>query len=56
MTDIAFSLVMPIVFGFFIGRYIDGLIHSKFPLWTILFSLFGVFTGMWSVYKRYIKR
>jgi len=55
MTDIAFSIVVPIIVGFIAGRYLDNLTHSKFPLWTIIFSLLGFITGMWSIYKRYIK-
>lgn len=55
MTDIAFMLIMPIVFGFLIGHYLDGISSLKFPLWTIIFVILGVLTGMWSVYKRYIR-
>jgi len=55
MIDIASSIVVPIILGFMVGRYFDNLTHSKFPLWTLVFSFLGFITGMWSIYKRYIK-
>jgi len=55
MTDIALLLITPIILGFIIGRYLDNIFHLKIPWLTITFSLLGVMTGMWSIYKRYIR-
>ena len=55
MSDIAFSLVIPVIAGVLLGSYLDGIYHSKIPVWTIACSVLGIVTGMWSVYKKYIK-
>ena len=55
MLDIAFTLVVPVVLGYFIGHYFDNLQHLSFPVWSITGVILGVITGMWSVYKRYIR-
>lgn len=55
MLDMAFSLVVPVVLGFFAGQYLDRKFPSSFPIWTISLTLLGIITGFWSIYKRYIK-
>lgn len=55
MLDISFSLVVPVILGFFIGRYFDTKYSLSFPVWTIVGTILGIITGMWSVYKRYIR-
>ncbi|MFH0702403.1 MAG: AtpZ/AtpI family protein [bacterium] len=56
MMDIAFSLVVPVILGFFLGHYLDVKYSNKFPLWTVVFILIGIITGLWSVYKNYISK
>lgn len=52
--DIAFSLIVPIILGFFVGQHFDKQAGGDFPTWTITCTIIGAITGMWSVYKRYI--
>ncbi|MDD3149286.1 MAG: AtpZ/AtpI family protein [Candidatus Gastranaerophilales bacterium] len=56
MSDIAFSLLIPIVLGFFVGNYIDNKTMSEFPIWTVALTILGIITGMWSIYKQYIAK
>lgn len=53
MLDIALTLIVPAILGFIIGQNLDKHFGHKFPIWTMLLSLFGLITGFWSVYKRY---
>jgi F0F1-type ATP synthase assembly protein I len=55
MSDIAFSLISPIILGFIVGHYIDRHYHSNFPIWSISLTFLGIIVGMWGIYKRYIK-
>ncbi|MDD3419380.1 MAG: AtpZ/AtpI family protein [Candidatus Gastranaerophilales bacterium] len=50
--DIAFSLLMPILLGAFIGHKLDQ--PGNFPIWTVSLSVLGMMTGFWSVYKRFM--
>jgi F0F1-type ATP synthase assembly protein I len=51
MFDVAFTLLVPIFMGLFLGMQMDK--GKDFPLYTVVFSILGMFVGMWGVYKRY---
>ena len=53
--DAAFLLLGPVLFGVWVGIQLDKKFSHGFPLWTLICSLLGFLTGMWSVYKRYIR-
>jgi len=55
MTDIAFTLVIPVIVGFLIGYGLDNLLHNRFPVFTLGMVLLGMGAGMWSVYKKCLK-
>jgi len=53
--DITFNLLIPVVLGYFAGHYLDVYFTTSFPVWTVFFTFLGMVTGMWGVYKRYIR-
>ncbi|MEI7473240.1 MAG: AtpZ/AtpI family protein [bacterium] len=55
MLDISFTLLGPIIIGFFAGSLIDKSFGLKFPIISIVSSFFGFFVGVYAVYKKYIK-
>lgn len=55
MSDIAFSLITPLIMGVFIGMYLDKHHAGKIPVWTVTLTILGIITGFWSVYKRSFK-
>lgn len=55
MFDIFFILLTPITIGFLFGFWLDAKLSSKFPVFSLVFAMFGFFFGMFSVYRRYIK-
>jgi len=55
MLDISFYILVPIFVGFFAGYYLDKYLGFKYPVMTISLTILGIFTGMWSVFKRYMK-
>jgi len=54
LIDVAITLMMPIIIGFFLGLYIDKLLSTT-PLIAIIMSILGIFAGFYIVYKRYTK-
>ena len=55
MFDIAFSILVPVFLGLFIGQYLDKIYSPKFPLWTLICAMLGMIAGLWSVYKRHLQ-
>lgn len=55
MTDIAFTLIAPVIAGFFLGYAVDQFFHNKFPAFTVGMVLLGMCAGIWSVYKKSLK-
>jgi len=52
MLDIPFRLFVSIIAGFFIGRFIDDFFSMEVPVFTIIFSVFGLIGGIWSCLKK----
>ncbi len=52
-TSIAFQMIFIIAGGALLGQYLDG-DHSDSKIYTIIFSLLGVFIGMYLVIKEAI--
>lgn len=53
MSDIPAMIITPMVVLLLLGIYIDKLMNFSTPYFTIIGFLLGVFTGFWSVYKKY---
>ena len=49
--DMAFSMVSPMIFGLFVGLYLDRLFQTK-PWFMLGLTLLGVATGFWSLIKQ----
>lgn len=48
--DKAINMVSPVIFGIFVGQYLDQVFHTK-PFIMLGLTLLGVATGIWSVIK-----
>lgn len=46
----ASNMVGPVIFGFFLGYYLDSVFDLS-PLLTISLTFLGIATGIWSVIK-----
>ena len=51
-TSIAFQMIFIITGGALLGKYLDG--YGEGKVYTIIFSLLGVFIGMYLVIKEAI--
>lgn len=49
--DLAFSMVSPMIFGFFMGLYLDQVFQTK-PWLMLGLTFLGVATGFWSLIKQ----
>ncbi|MEW5822681.1 MAG: AtpZ/AtpI family protein [Cyanobacteriota bacterium] len=54
LIEIAVKLLIPVIIGFFLGLYIDKMISTT-PIIAIVFSIIGMFAGMYIVFKQYSK-
>lgn len=50
-----FAMLGPVLVGLFLGKWLDQ-VFNKFPLFTISLTMFGVFTGIWSIIKKAYKK
>lgn len=48
-SSIGIQMLVYIVGGVYLGKYIDSKLQSETPWMTILFSLIGVFAGLYKV-------
>ncbi len=48
-----FSMVTPIILGVYLGKYLDAKFESS--AWIVVFSLIGVFAGLYLALKDFIK-
>ena len=48
-----FSMLAPIVGGVYAGKYLDAKFDT--PVWIIVLSLLGVFSGLYLALKDFIK-
>ncbi|MEM5794671.1 MAG: AtpZ/AtpI family protein [Bacillota bacterium] len=49
--NIGFTLASSVLVGLFLGRWIDGYLHTS-P-WALIIGIFlGVVAGFWSIYKQ----
>lgn len=51
-STIGIQMVAFVVISVFLGRWIDGLINVKFPVFTLIFVLFGLVVAMYYMYKK----
>jgi len=51
-STIGIQMVAFVVISVFLGRWIDGLINVKFPVFTLVFVLFGLVVAMYYMYKK----
>lgn len=49
--DLAIGMVSPMIFGLFVGLYLDKVFHTP-PAFMLGLTLLGVATGFWSIIKR----
>ena len=49
--DVAGRMLGPVIFGFFVGHFLDKQFHL-FPALTLILTMLGVATGIWSVIKQ----
>jgi F0F1-type ATP synthase assembly protein I len=54
ISQLGLLMVSSILIFFFLGLFLDKLIHTR-PLLTIIFIALGVFTGGFTVYKTLMK-
>jgi ATP synthase protein I len=40
----------------FAGHWLDGIVHFKIPVFTLVLSLFGVFAGLWYFIRDFLKK
>lgn len=50
VSQLGLMMAGSIVIGFFIGRFIDGLLNLSF-IFTAIFIILGVGAGFWSIYR-----
>ena len=50
-SGLAFQMAAPIILGVLLGRYLDG---EDSLLYTIIFSLLGVFSGLYLALKDFL--
>jgi hypothetical protein len=50
-SGLAFQMAAPIILGVLLGRYLDG---EDALLYTIIFSLLGVFSGLYLALKDFL--
>jgi len=50
MTHIGLTMAICIIAGLFIGRFLDGLLHTS-PLFLILFIAFGSAAAIYQLYR-----
>lgn len=55
-TSLAFQMIGIILVFVFAGLYLDKKIPWKFPLFTILFTLLGVFASLYTSLKEFFKK
>jgi F0F1-type ATP synthase assembly protein I len=55
-TGIAMQMLAPIVIGFLGGMKLDNYLQNKTPIFTLLFGLGGVATGIYLAIKDFIKK
>jgi len=48
-------MVGAVLLGFFGGLKLDEFLQWKFPVFTVLFSLFAIFAALWLVVKDFLK-
>jgi F0F1-type ATP synthase assembly protein I len=56
VSNIGFTMIACIMVGFFIGVAIDKYIIDTKTVAIIVFTILGVFSGFWSVYKFVTKK
>ena len=49
-VNLGLMMVTPAIVGLLIGALLDRSLKA-FPLFTVLFLLLGLMSGLWSVYK-----
>ena len=50
-SSMAFQMLVLIFAGVVGGVYVDRWLHFKFPLFTIILSLFGIFLALYTTLK-----
>jgi len=55
MYDVPFILLAFLLISFFIGMWLDDFFKMHLPIFTVLFVIIGLITGIWATVKRLIK-
>jgi len=54
-SGLAFQMGALITIGALVGQWIDDKQTSEFPLWTLILTLFAVFTSLYIVIREVLK-
>ena len=54
-SGMAFQIAAAVIAGILAGRWLDGKFHNKFPLFTTVLTLLGVFVGVYFVIRDVLK-
>lgn len=49
--NIGFTLASSVIVGLFLGRWIDGYLHTS-PWVSVIGIIVGAISGFWSIYKQ----
>jgi hypothetical protein len=55
-SGMVFQIGIPIVVFLFIGKWLDAKFPMKFPLFTAVLTIVGVFLGMYLVVRELLKQ
>lgn len=54
-SGMAFQIAAAIILGVFLGKWLDKVFSTKFPLFTTIFSILGVFAGVFITIRDLLK-
>jgi ATP synthase protein I len=55
-SGMAFQMAATIIVFLFLGKWIDSKVHLKFPMFTAILSILGVFIGVYFVIRDILKQ
>ena len=54
-SGMAFQIAAAIILGVLLGKWLDKVFSTKFPLFTTIFSILGVFAGVFITIRDLLK-